>query len=45
MSDGIAHQFFAAEWDSHLLLSILSITKVAASLGQVLKNTKERREG
>lgn len=34
MSDGIAHQFSAVEWDSHLLLSTVSITKVGASLGQ-----------
>lgn len=34
MSDGIAHQFSTAEWDSHLLLSIVNITKVGASLGQ-----------
>lgn len=34
MSDGIAHQFSTAEWDSHLLPSIVSITEVGATLGQ-----------
>ena len=28
MSDGIAHQFSTAEWDSHLLPNVVSITEV-----------------
>lgn len=27
MSDGISHQFSTAEWDSHLLPNVVSITE------------------